>query len=94
MRLKTPVSPLIFALFSADALLDLMEMQKDGRGNFPLTVCLCESRYYLCAYPKLKFRRTCRETLGKFGEFIGSGYILEAFLLEHGKLLVAQKLLR
>lgn len=94
MRLKTPVSPLIFALFSADALLDLMEMQKDGRGNFPLTVCLLGSRYYLCAYPKLRSRRVCREILGDFGLFIGSGYILEAYLLEHGKLLASQKLLR
>lgn len=94
MRVKTPVSPLIFALFSADSLLDLMEMQKDGRWEIPLTVFLYDSRYYICAYPKLKARRVCREQLGKFGCFEGSGYIFEAYLLEHGKLLAPQKLLR
>lgn len=88
MKFIPQMSPLIFALFSADALLDLMKTQKDGRGNFPLTVYLFGSGYFVCAAPKLKSRKVCREFLSDFGEFIGCGAVTAAYLQEHGKLLL------
>lgn len=88
MKFCPQLSPLIFVLFSADALLDLMKTQKDGKGKFPLTVYLFGSKYFLCANSKLSHRKACREFLADYGEFIGSSPITEAFLLEHGKLLL------
>lgn len=87
MRVKAPVPPLIYALFSADSLLDLLKTQKDGRGNFPLTVYHFDSVYYAVVSPKLSRRAVCREFLSAYGRFLGSGPVLEAFLAEHGKAL-------
>lgn len=88
MKFCPQSSPLIFALFSADALLDLMKTQKDGKGKFPLTVYLFRSKYFVCAAPKLKNRKTCREFLSDFGDLIGCGAVTAAYLQEHGKLLL------
>ncbi len=88
MKFIPQLSPLIFTLYSADALLDLMKTQKDGRGKFPLTVYLFGSRYFVCAAPRLKNRKLCRDLLSDFGEFIGTGAVAAAYLQEHGKLLL------
>ena len=90
VRIKAPVPPLVFSFELIDDMLDGMNMIKKITPGVPISVysmIRCGSRlcYYLLVYPKTTERIKTRMHLSEYGRFSGSGFVMKAFLDEHGK---------